>query len=105
MTDKVVGQGSTRLRSHKGKEEALTWPTHNIQSFRFTLSTSTPPGEYLLRAEGLELHAAQKWACAQFYVSCARIKVVAKNQSLSNSGSSKDEEPRPLISIPGVYSG
>ncbi|OTA93967.1 glycoside hydrolase family 61 protein [Hypoxylon sp. CO27-5] len=62
-------------------------------------------GEYLLRAEGLALHAAQKWACAQFYVSCAQAKVVAKNRSLRNSSSGKDEEPRPLVSIPGVYSG
>lgn len=60
----------------KKQTEALTWATHNIQSFRFALPTATPPGEYLLRAEGLALHAAHKQGSAQFYVACAQIRIV-----------------------------
>ncbi|KAI0383317.1 lytic polysaccharide monooxygenase [Hypomontagnella monticulosa] len=87
-------------------EEVLTWATHNIQSFRFALPASTPPGEYLLRAEGLALHAAHKWACAQFYVSCAQIKVVASSESPSDLVERKGkDEFDPQVKIPGVYRG
>ncbi|KAI6084686.1 glycosyl hydrolase family 61-domain-containing protein [Hypoxylon rubiginosum] len=82
------------------EEEVLTWATDNIQSFRFPLSASTPPGEYLLRAEGLALHAAHKRDNAQFYVSCAQIKVVAGNATAGARG-----EPGPLLPIPGMYRG
>ncbi|KAI8959661.1 lytic polysaccharide monooxygenase [Daldinia sp. FL1419] len=86
--------------STNDEEEVLTWATHNIRNFRFTLPPSTPPGEYLLRAEGLALHAAHKWACAQFYVSCAQIKVVAGEESMTSEG-----DLGPLVKIPGVYRG
>ncbi|KAI2638734.1 glycosyl hydrolase family 61-domain-containing protein [Hypomontagnella submonticulosa] len=87
-------------------EEVLTWATHNIQSFRFKLPAATPPGEYLLRAEGLALHAAHKWACAQFYVSCAQIKVTAGSESPSNLVRRKEEDEfDPHVKIPGVYRG
>ncbi|KAI1395579.1 lytic polysaccharide monooxygenase [Hypoxylon fuscum] len=80
---------------------ALAWATHNMQSFRFALPAATPPGEYLLRAEGLALHAAHKWANAQFYVSCAQIKVTASGSASGAGG----EKLGPLVSIPGVYRG
>ncbi|XXH04164.1 hypothetical protein Hte_010577 [Hypoxylon texense] len=101
------------------EEEVLTWATDNIQSFRFPLSAATPPGEYLLRAEGLALHAAHKRDAAQFYVSCAQIRVVAPGDETSSSGvgagggggkrgeeeEEEDEEPGPLLRIPGMYWG
>ncbi|OTB01199.1 glycoside hydrolase family 61 protein, partial [Hypoxylon sp. CI-4A] len=95
---------ATNSSSSSSLRKVLTWATHNIQSFRFTLPASTPPGEYLLRAEGLALHAAHKWASAQFYVSCAQIKVVASGGNASQTGP-ESEELGPLAKIPGVYRG
>ncbi|KAH9907021.1 lytic polysaccharide monooxygenase [Xylariomycetidae sp. FL2044] len=75
--------------------EVLEWATDRMHSFLFTLPASTPPGEYLLRSEGLALHAAHKVACAQFYVACAQIKVTG-----TGSG-----DMGPTSKIPGVYRG
>ncbi|KAI1370463.1 glycosyl hydrolase family 61-domain-containing protein [Hypoxylon crocopeplum] len=94
--------GSVQGGGNNEEEEELTWATHNIQSFRFALPPSTPPGEYLLRAEGLALHAAHKWANAQFYVSCAQIRVIAASGTGVSVG---DDELGPLVKIPGVYKG
>jgi hypothetical protein len=71
----------------------LKWATHKAQTFNFALPSSTPPGEYLLRAEGLALHAAHKANNAQFYVGCAQIKV---------TGEGKDV-PGPTIKFPEGY--
>ncbi|KAI1394366.1 glycoside hydrolase [Hypoxylon trugodes] len=93
---------SSSTTGNEGDDEVVTWATHNIQSFQLPLPATTPPGEYLLRAEGLALHAAHKWACAQFYVSCAQIKVVA---SSNIGGKGESAEFGPLVKIPGVYKG
>ncbi|KAI1778558.1 glycosyl hydrolase family 61-domain-containing protein [Hypoxylon cercidicola] len=82
--------------------EVLTWATDRIQSFRFPLSAATPPGEYLVRAEGLALHAAHKRDNAQFYVSCAQVRVVAGN---ATAGAAGGGAPGPLLPIPGMYRG
>ena len=71
----------------------LKWATHRAQTFNFKLPEQTPPGEYLLRAEGLAVHAAHKANCAQFYVSCAQIKVTGNGTGL----------PGPTIRYPGGY--
>ncbi|ORY56615.1 glycosyl hydrolase family 61-domain-containing protein [Pseudomassariella vexata] len=73
--------------------QGLVWATHNVHSFRFTLPAETPAGEYLLRAEGLALHAAHKLDCAQFYVGCAQIRVTGDGKGVLG----------PLVRIPGVY--
>ncbi|KAI1653895.1 glycoside hydrolase [Daldinia decipiens] len=92
--------------SSTNDDKILTWATHNIETFRFALPTSTPPGEYLLRAEGLALHAAHKWAQAQFYVSCAQIKVVAGEEDVTKTGADvREEDLGPLVKIPGMYRG
>ncbi|KAI1099527.1 hypothetical protein F4804DRAFT_321667 [Jackrogersella minutella] len=76
------------------------WATHNIRSFRFKL-----PGEYLLRAEGLALHAAHKWASAEFYISCTQIKVIPRSETPRYSDINHREELTPLVKIPGAYRG
>ncbi|KAI1763856.1 hypothetical protein GGR53DRAFT_466992 [Hypoxylon sp. FL1150] len=82
------------------EEEVLTWATHNIQSFRFPLSATTPPGEDLVRAEGLALHAAREKDYGQFYVSCAQIEVIATAEAGGGEG---EEEPGPLLPILEMY--
>lgn len=71
----------------------VKWATYRATTFNFKLPTETPTGEYLLRAEGLAIHAAQKNKGAQFYVACAQIKV---------SGS-ETELPGQTIKFPGTY--
>ncbi|OBT68201.1 hypothetical protein VE03_02366 [Pseudogymnoascus sp. 23342-1-I1] len=63
----------------------------NIASHTFKIPGSTPPGEYLLRAEHIGLHGASSPGGAQFYISCAQIKI-------NGSGGGN---PGPTIQIPG----
>ena len=58
-----------------------------------TIPPSTPAGDYLLRIEHIALHSASALNGAQFYISCAQIKVTG-----GGSGS-----PGPLVAFPGAY--
>lgn len=71
----------------------VKWATYRAQTFNFKLPAETPAREYLLRAEGLAIHAAQKALGAQFYVACAQIKVSGNGTQL----------PGPTIQFPGTY--
>lgn len=59
----------------------------------FQLPTCVAPGDYLLRVEVLALHSAKNSMGAQFYTSCAQIRV-------SGSGSLN---PSSTVSFPGAY--
>ncbi|KAK2768725.1 hypothetical protein FQN54_000581 [Arachnomyces sp. PD_36] len=74
-------------------EGNLYWATDDMLAFQFTLPAQTPPGEYLLRAEGLALHAAHKKDQAQFYIGCAQINVTGEGTGT----------PGPLVEFPGAY--
>ncbi|KAF2145669.1 carbohydrate-binding module family 1 protein [Aplosporella prunicola CBS 121167] len=76
-------------------DEGLQWATANMQNFTFTLPEKVPAGEYLLRAESIALHGAQEVGGAQFYISCAQIKVTSDSTAT----------PDPTVKIPGVYTG
>ncbi|CAI6341169.1 unnamed protein product [Periconia digitata] len=76
-----------------GSDGILKWATHRAQTFEFKLPSETPAGEYLLRAEGLALHAAHKANSAQFYVACAQIKVTGGGAGVLE----------PTIKFPGGY--
>ena len=58
-----------------------------------TLPKSLPSGEYLLRGEHIALHSASTAGGAQFYLSCAQIKV-------ENGGNGN---PGPKVAFPGAY--
>lgn len=51
---------TTQANSSWEEPEGLVWAVRRKHSFLFTLPAETPPGEYLLRAEGIALHAAHK---------------------------------------------
>ncbi|KAF9051971.1 glycoside hydrolase [Panaeolus papilionaceus] len=76
-------------------EHTVTWPSTGLDTISFTLPKSLPNGEYLVRVEHIALHTASAFGLAQFYISCAQIKV-------TNGGSGT---PEPLVAIPGVYTG
>jgi hypothetical protein len=79
--------------SYGASDGLLKWATHNARTFNFKLPVDTPPGEYLLRAEGLALHAAHKPDNYQFYIACAQIKVEGSGTGV----------PGPTIRFPGGY--
>ncbi|KAF2462869.1 uncharacterized protein BDR25DRAFT_385417 [Lindgomyces ingoldianus] len=84
--------------------DGIKWASDGIKSFRFTLPSSTPPGEYLLRAEGLALHGASTKGGAQFYIGCAQLKVTGSgsgslNQSVKFPGAYTGSEPGILINL------
>jgi len=54
---------------------------------------SLPSGEYLFRVEHIALHSAGSSGGAQFYISCAQIKVTG-----GGNGS-----PTGLVAFPGAY--
>jgi len=69
------------------------WGTWGAYTMEFTLPSSLPDGEYLLRGEHIGIHENHVGK-PQFYVECAQIKVTG-----GGNGS-----PSPLVKIPGVYS-
>ncbi|KAF2262132.1 hypothetical protein CC78DRAFT_606416 [Lojkania enalia] len=73
--------------------EGLQWATNGIKSFVFNIPSSTPTGEYLVRAEGLALHGAGTTGGAQWYIGCAQIKVTGGGNGILT----------PTVSFPGAY--
>jgi len=60
----------------------------------FTIPSCIPPGNYLLRAEIIALHAASTYPGAQFYMECAQINI-------TGGGSTQPA----TVSLPGAYHG
>ncbi|KAH7139085.1 glycosyl hydrolase family 61-domain-containing protein [Dendryphion nanum] len=79
--------------SYGAVDGKLKWATHRAQTFRFKLPEAIPSGEYLLRAEGLALHAAHKPDKSQFYVACGQIKIEGGGDAILG----------PSIRFPGGY--
>ncbi|KAI2608024.1 glycoside hydrolase family 61 protein [Hypoxylon sp. NC1633] len=59
----------------------------------FSLPTCVAPGDYLMRVEIIALHSAYAANGAQFYMSCAQIRV----------GGSGTGTPSQTVSFPGAY--
>jgi hypothetical protein len=82
------------LNSSAGAGDGLLkWATYRARTFNFKLPRELPAGEYLLRAEGLALHAAHKPNNAQFYIACAQLKVTGNGTGVLEPG----------IKFPGGY--
>ncbi|TGJ77550.1 hypothetical protein E0Z10_g10721 [Xylaria hypoxylon] len=96
-----TGTASGKNSFAEARPGAVDWATHKLATFLFPLPAETPAGEYLLRAEGMAVHAAHKPGGAQFYVACAQIRVV---NGIANSRG-RNNSLGPLVSIPGVYRG
>jgi hypothetical protein len=73
---------------------SMTWPTNGARSVSVTIPRCLQDGDYLLRAEHIALHSAGSAGGAQFYISCAQIKV---------TGGSGSWSPRNRVSFPGAY--
>ncbi|KAI1495783.1 glycoside hydrolase family 61 protein [Biscogniauxia marginata] len=73
------------------------WGVDNMRNnngwVKFNLPTCIPDGEYLLRVETLALHSAYAQNGAQFYTSCAQLKISGGGTTLPSS----------TVSFPGAY--
>ncbi|KAK2810363.1 hypothetical protein FQN50_003094 [Emmonsiellopsis sp. PD_5] len=90
------GSGAWFKISESGAEitpEAITFPSMDATEYTFEIPAATPPGEYLLRIEHVGLHGASEVGGAQFYISCAQVKIEGTGGG----------EPGPTTSIPGAY--
>ncbi|KAH7071084.1 glycoside hydrolase [Paraphoma chrysanthemicola] len=91
------GSGSVWFKVHSEGATfpggSLSWVSNGKSEVSFTLPKSVPSGEYLVRVEHIALHGAYEANGAQFYLSCAQIKV-------EGGGSGN---PGPLVSFPGAY--
>jgi len=86
---RVWQKGATSITS-----SAITFDITS-SAFTFTIPKSLSNGEYLVRIEHIALHGASSFGGAQFYISCAQIKITG-----GGSGN-----PSPKVAIPGVYTG
>lgn len=71
----------------------LSWASLNKGTISITIPKSLPASDYLLRIEHIALHMASQVGGAQFYLSCAQIKVTGGGNGT----------PSPLVSFPGAY--
>ncbi|CAE6422229.1 unnamed protein product [Rhizoctonia solani] len=74
---------------------SIKFPADNLSQVTFTIPSTLPAGEYLARIEHIALHSASAYPGAQFYISCAQVKVTG--------GGSRT--PSPLVALPGYYTG
>lgn len=93
---KIYAATTREIIPNYGVDWAVFPGSRGIHNFTFTLPAQTPPGEYLLRAEHLAIHAAGSFGGAQFYIGCAQLKVEGGNPAAV---------PGPTVKIPGVYNG
>jgi hypothetical protein len=84
------------LLCKQGSASALqndAWCMYGEDRIEFTIPSNIPNGEYLVRAEHIAVHGAHD-GNAEFYYSCAQVKV---------TGGSGSSIPQPKVKIPGVY--
>ncbi|KAL5519294.1 hypothetical protein ACEPAH_977 [Sanghuangporus vaninii] len=97
----VYHQSITNIYAAKAPSDVDGWAddgqsiSFRTQNFVFTMPSSLPSGQYLLRIENIALHSASTFGGAQFYIACGQINV-------ANGGSGT---PRFLVSFPGAYTG
>ncbi|SPO04829.1 uncharacterized protein DNG_07514 [Cephalotrichum gorgonifer] len=62
------------LAGEPGHEHDAQWMLQGLHEFVIRIPESTPPGEYLLRAE--QIYPWAKWNETQFFVNCAQINIL-----------------------------
>ncbi|CAG9937415.1 unnamed protein product [Clonostachys rosea f. rosea IK726] len=77
-------------------DERLTWPNWKKNRVSIKIPECVADGEYLLRLEHIALHNASQDNGAQFYISCAQIRVTGGTGTLQPS-------PSDLLAFPGSY--
>ncbi|KAL1758959.1 glycoside hydrolase, partial [Schizophyllum commune] len=94
----------------QGMREDGTWVHQDLMQglpAKLTLPATLAPSAYLLRHEIIALHNAINKGGAEFYESCAQIKVAGGDGDEDEDEMRKREEGKPdeseLVSFPGAY--
>ncbi|KAI5864592.1 glycoside hydrolase family 61 protein [Durotheca rogersii] len=74
-----------------------SWPSNGLGQISFAIPQCLAAGDYLFRIEHVALHSASAAGGAQFYISCAQVRVAGG----SAGGSAKT--PTDLVAFPGAY--
>ncbi|KAK5626051.1 hypothetical protein RRF57_001766 [Xylaria bambusicola] len=74
---------------------------------KFQMPQCIAPGDYLMRVEILALHSAHQNMGAQFYMSCAQLRIsgsgtFSPSQTVSFPGAYKQNDPSILVNIYGL---
>lgn len=85
------GDGDWFKIGYLGPKNDSYWLTRDQTGMNFTIPPTTPPGDYLLRAE--QLYVRPGYNTTQWYVACAQIKVLGEGGG----------DPGPLVKFPGAY--
>ncbi|KAF4547328.1 putative glycosyl hydrolase family 61 protein 11 [Elsinoe fawcettii] len=81
------------VKTYATYNSAMSWFTDGWREFNFTVPTSIPNGQYLVRAEHIAVHGAGTVGGAQFYIGCAQIEVTG----------AAGGTPSPVGKFPGIY--
>ncbi|KAI0350297.1 hypothetical protein OH77DRAFT_1087377 [Trametes cingulata] len=90
-----------------GKQKDGTWAQAKLmqgQAADVQLPSNIAPGEYLIRHEIIALHTAMSQGGAEFYPSCAQLKVTGSgtgtpSKTVSFPGAYKDTDPGILVDV------
>ncbi|GKT45162.1 putative endo-beta-1,4-glucanase D [Colletotrichum spaethianum] len=100
VADATTAEGSSgffKIGEYGYTPEDNVWGTdllnENCGKFEVTIPASLSPGDYLLRAEAIALHAASQPNGAQFYMTCYQIRVTGGGSALPAG-----------VKFPGTYS-
>lgn len=95
LTDTGIGSGWFKIQQdgYNGGDWGTSKVISNGGIHAITIPSCIAPGQYLLRAEMIALHAASSSGGAQLYMECAQINVVG------GTGASTPA----TYSIPGIY--
>ncbi|KAI1486156.1 glycosyl hydrolase family 61-domain-containing protein, partial [Biscogniauxia mediterranea] len=95
------GEGEVWFKVYQDRPTVMSgggqyeWPSNGKSELTFTIPPCLPDGEYLFRVEHVALHSASAAGGAQFYISCAQVRV--------EGGGSGSPTPAPLVAFPGAY--
>ncbi|CAG7848105.1 SubName: Full=Related to cellulose binding protein CEL1 {ECO:0000313/EMBL:CCA73144.1} [Serendipita indica DSM 11827] len=83
--------------------KSVIWPAVNLTKVTFPLPKTIESGDYLLRIEQIGLHLAIDKYAAQFFISCAQLRVTgggsARPSTVMFPGVYKDTDPGLWINI------
>ncbi|TGJ85016.1 hypothetical protein E0Z10_g3731 [Xylaria hypoxylon] len=114
--DNAASASKTGLKWFKIWEDTFNpsskkWGVDNMISgqgwTKFQMPQCIAPGDYLMRVEVLALHSAKTNMGAQFYISCAQLKISGSgtftpSETVSFPGAYKQNDPSILVSIYGL---
>ncbi|KAL1597764.1 hypothetical protein SLS60_008251 [Paraconiothyrium brasiliense] len=89
--DHYDGSGLWFKIGYLGAKSDTYWLTRDQTGMNFTIPSTTPPGDYLLRVE--HLYVRPVYNTTQFYIACAQVRIRGPGGGT----------PGPMAKFPGAY--